>query len=147
MFKNKFACFLQKNFQSKINLLNISDEEWPGTKICQKKYLKSPQWLRDIKIKKKSFWKIFSKKIQIINNGGWHFSFLKDPESIRNKIISYSHQEYNTKEFTNTDLIKKKISLGEDLFQRKIKYKKIEIDDSFPEYIFKNKERFKDWVL
>jgi len=145
--QNKFACFLQKNFQSKINLLNISDGEWPGTKICQKKYLKSPQWLRDIKIKKKPFWKIFSKKMQIINNGGWHFSFLKDPESIRNKIISYSHQEYNTKEFTNTDLIKKKISMGEDLFQRKIKYKKIEIDDSFPEYIFKNKGKFKDWIL
>ena len=33
---NKFACFLQKNFQSKINLLNISDENWAGTKICQK---------------------------------------------------------------------------------------------------------------
>ena len=30
--KNKFACFLQKNFQSKINLLNITDENWPGTK-------------------------------------------------------------------------------------------------------------------
>ena len=145
--KNKFACFLQKNFQSKINLLNVSDGEWPGTKICQKKYLKSPQWLRDIKIKKKPFWKIFNKKVQIINNGGWHFSFLKDPESIKNKIISYSHQEYNTKEFTNTDLIKKKISLGEDLFQRKINYEKIEIDSSFPEYIIKNKERFKDWIL
>ena len=145
--KNKFACFLQKNFQSKINLLNITNEDWPGTKICQKKYLKSPQWLRNIKTKRKPFWKIFSKKIQIINNGGWHFSFLKDPESIRNKIISYSHQEYNTKEFTNTDLIKKKISMGEDLFQRKIKYKKIEIDDSFPEYIFKNKGKFKDWIL
>ena len=145
--KNKYACFLQKNFQSKINLLNMSEDFWPGTKICQKKNLKSPQWLRNIKIKKKPFWKIFSKKMQIINNGGWHFSFLKDPESIRNKIISYSHQEYNTKEFTNTDLIKKKISLGEDLFQRKIKYKKIEIDDSFPEYIFKNKGKFKDWIL
>ena len=144
--KNRFACFLQKNFQSKINLLNVSDGEWPGTKICQKKYLKSPQWLRDIKIKKKSFWKIFSKKIQIINGGGWHFSFLKNPESIRNKIISYSHQEYNTKEFTNPDLIKKKISLGEDLFQRKINYKRIEIDNSFPKYIIKNKERFKDWI-
>ena len=90
--KNKYACFLQKNFQSKINLLNISDEDWPGTKICKKKYLKSPQWLRDIKTKKKPFWKFFSKKIQLINNGGWHFSFLKTPESIKNKIISYYHQ-------------------------------------------------------
>ncbi len=144
---NKYACFLQKNFQSKINLLNISHEDWPGTKICQKKYLKSPQWLRNLKTKKKPFWKIFSRKMQIINNGGWHFSFLKDPEAIKKKITSYSHQEYNTKEFTNIDSIRKKISLGEDLFNRKISYKKLEIDKSFPEYIVKNKEKFKDWIL
>ena len=30
---NKIGCFLQKNFQSKITLLNISDGAWPGTKI------------------------------------------------------------------------------------------------------------------
>ena len=145
--KNKYACFLQKNFQSKLNLLNVSEGDWPGTKICQKKYLKSPQWLREIKIKKKPFWKIFNRKIQIINNGGWHFSFLKNPKSIKNKITSYSHQEYNTKEFTNIDLIKKKISLGEDLFNRKIDYKKVNIDETFPEYIIKNREMFKDWIL
>ena len=145
--KNKYACFLQKNFQSKINLLNITEENWPGTKICQKKYLRSPQWLRNIKTKKKPFWKIFNKNIQLIDNGGWHFSFLKKPESIKNKIISYSHQEYNTKEFTNIDLIEKKISLGKDLFHRKIKYEKIDIDNSFPDYIIKNKDMFKDWIL
>ena len=145
--QNKYACFLQKNYQSKINLLNISENNWAGTKICKKKYLKSPQWLRNMKIKKKTFWNFFSNKLQLINDGGWHFSFLKDPDSIKNKIISYSHQEYNTEEFTNTDLIKKKISLGEDLFQRKINYKKVKIDETFPEYIFKNKEMFKDWIL
>ncbi len=145
--KNKYACFLQKNFQSKINLLNITEENWPGTKICQKKYLRSPQWLRNIKTKKKPFWKIFNRNIQLIDNGGWHFSFLKKPESIKNKIISYSHQEYNTKEFTNIDLIEKKISLGKDLFHRKIKYEKIDIDNSFPDYIIKNKDMFKDWIL
>ena len=41
--KNKYACFLQKNFQSKINLLNITDNFWAGTKICQKK--KSYIWI------------------------------------------------------------------------------------------------------
>ena len=34
---NKYACFMQKNFQSKINLLNVSDKYWMGTKIIQKK--------------------------------------------------------------------------------------------------------------
>ena len=144
--QNKCACFLQKNYQSKINLLNITEGDWAGTKICKKKYLKSPQWLRDIKIKKNPFWKIFSNKIQLIDDGGWHFSFLKEPNSIRNKIISYSHQEYNKKEFTDIDLIKKKIEKGEDLFSRKIKYKKVEIDQSFPNYIIVNKEKFKKWI-
>ena len=67
--------------------------------------------------------------------------------SIKNKIISYSHQEYNTKEFTNTDLIREKISSGEDLFNRNINYKKININNDFPDYIVKNKELFKDWIL
>ena len=144
--KNKYACFLQKNYQSKINLLNITEGDWVGTKICQKKYLKSPQWLRDMKTKKKSFWKIFSNKLQLINNGGWHFSFLKEPSSIRNKILSYSHQEYNREEFTDVDLIKNKIIKGEDLFSRNIKYKKVNIDESFPNYIIKNKKKFKKWI-
>ena len=51
------------------------------------------------------------------------------------------------KEFTNIDLIEKKISLGEDLFHRKIKYERIDIDNSFPDYIIKNKDMFKDWIL
>ncbi len=146
--KNKYACFLQKNFQSKINLLNITDENWVGTKICQKKNLISPQWLRSLKIKERSFWNIFrDKKPQIILNGGWHFSFLKDAESIRSKIISYSHQEYNTEELTNIDNIKKQILKREDLFKRDIKYKIVDLDNTFPNYIFENKEKFKDWLI
>ena len=146
--KNKYACFLQKNFQSKINLLNITDNFWAGTKICQKKYLKSPQWLRNIKTKKRSFWKFFKdKEPQLIKNGGWHFSFLKDPQSIKNKIISYSHQEFNKKEFTETKNIEKRIVNGKDLFDRDIEYEKINIDETFPEYIFRNKEKFKDWII
>ena len=144
--KNKYACFLQKNYQSKINLLNMTESDWAGTKICKKKYLKSPQWLRNIKIKKKPFWNFFSNKLQLISDGGWHFSFLKDPDSIRDKIVSYSHQEYNTEEFTDINLIKKKIVKGEDLFRRNIKYKKVSLDESFPSYITENKAKFKKWM-
>ena len=68
-------------------------------------------------------------------------------ESIKHKITSYSHQEYNTKKFTDVNYIKNKISSGEDLFERNIKYKKIDIDDTFPKYIVKNKEMFKNWIL
>ena len=110
--EKKYACFLQKNFQSKLNLLNVSDADWAGTRICQKKYLRSPQWLRNFKLKRKPFWNIFGYKMQIINNGGWHFSFLKNPSSIRQKINAYSHQEYNLPEFTNINKIEERNNPG-----------------------------------
>jgi len=146
--KNKYACFIQKNFQAKLNNLNISESQWPGTKICVKKYLKSPQWLRNIKIKKVPFWKFYKpKQPQIINDGGWHFSFLKNPENISKKIKSFAHQEYNNLVFSDLDKIKKRVDSGKDLFDRDINYKAIEIDNSFPEYIQKNKEKLSDWII
>ena len=144
----KYACFLQKNFQSKLNLLNITDNFWPGTKICQKKNLKTPQWLRNIKTKKKPFWKILKDKTpQLIEDGGWHFSFLKNPSAIKQKIISYSHQEFNKKEFIDEKKIEHKIKMGEDLFNRNINYKPIKIDETFPDYIVKNKNFLKKWIV
>ena len=59
----KFAFFEQKFFSYKFNIINSSIENWYGSRICVKKYLRSPQWLRDIKIKKK---KIFLKKLFLI---------------------------------------------------------------------------------
>jgi len=145
--EEKYGCFLQKNFQSKLNLLNVSDNDWSGTKICKKKYLKSPQWLRNIKTKKIPIWKYYKdKQPQLIKNGGWHFSFLKKPDSIKRKIMAYAHQEFNKKKFTDVENIKIKINEGNDLFDRNIKYKTVQIDGSFPEYIVKNKEKFKDWI-
>ncbi len=146
--QNKYACFMQKNFQSKLNLLNITDKYWMGTKICQKKHLKSPQWLRDIKTKKRSFWKFYKpKEPQLIFDGGWRFSFLKKPKDIAKKIKAYSHQEFNKNNFTNIKNIEKKIIEKSDIFGRNYKYEKIEIDEKFPKYIRENKEKFKEWIL
>ena len=83
---NKYSVFKQKMFYYKINLLNKTEPFWFGSKICKKKYLKSPQWLRSQKIKKYTFWKFYKIKWNIIENGGWHFSFLMTPEHIRKKL-------------------------------------------------------------
>jgi len=146
--KNKYACFMQKNFQSKLNLLNVSDNYWMGTKICQKKYLKSPQWLRNIKTKKRPFWKFYKpKEPQLILDGGWHFSFLKKPNSIAKKIKAYSHQEFYKDEFIDEKKIALRIKNNQDLFDRNIKYKIVEIDKSFPDYIFNNIKMFQEWII
>ena len=146
--KYKYACFMQKNFQSKINLLNISEKHWMGTKIIQKKNLKSPQWLRNIKTVKPAFWKFYKpRQPQLIYNGGWHFSFLKEPERIAKKIKAYSHSEYNKTEFTNEKKIEERIKNRKDIFDRDFKYEKINLDDSFPEHILQNLNKYKDWII
>ena len=146
--KNKYACFIQKNLHLKINLLNTSEKNWMGTKICQKKYLKSPQWLRNIKTKKRNFLKFFKpKEPQLIFEGGWHFNDLKNAKDIAKKIKSFAHQEYNKDEFTDEKKIQERINRNQDIFDRKFEYKKIELNKDFPEYILNNKNLFKKWII
>ena len=136
------------NFQSKINLLNTNKGELAGTKICQKKNLKSPQWLRDLKFKKYPFWRLDKpKNLQIIENGGWHFAYLHSAENISKKIKSFAHGEFNLKHLTDEEEIKKRIEKRQDVFNRGYKIKKVEIDDSFPDYVRYNKELLKDWII
>ena len=47
--KMKFAVFKQRHFYYKMNLISNEYPEWFGSRICIKKFLKSPQWLRSLK--------------------------------------------------------------------------------------------------
>ena len=144
--KTKFTAFSQKMFMYKINLQNLEESNWIGSKICLKKNFITPQKLRDLKFKNYPFWRIDKLNMQVIN-GGWHFSFLQTPQDIAIKIKSYSHGEFNIEENTNEEKIKQKIRDNKDIFDRGFKLKKIAIDKSFPDYIVKNQRRLKDWIL
>ena len=146
--KNKYAVFSQKMFNFKLNLLNETEKNWHGSKICLKKNLKSPQWLRNLKFKKYPFWRIDKpKNLKVIENGGWHFAFLQNPGNISKKIKSFSHGEFNTPDLTNEKEIEKKIKLQKDIFGRGFNYRKVEIDQTFPKYIIENKEKLKEWII
>ena len=146
--RKRYAVFLQKKFDYKLNLLNETEGNWHGSKICLKKNLKSPQWLRNLKFKKYPFWRIDKpRKLQIIENGGWHFAYLQSPVGISKKIKSFAHGEFNKANFANQESIREKINMGKDIFDREISYKKIQIDNSFPKYIVDNKEKFKEWII
>ena len=145
--KNKYAVFSQKMFMYKLNLLNLNENNWHGSKICLKKNLKSPQWLRNLKFKKYPFWRIDKQKnLQIIDNGGWDFAYLQDVKNISKKIKSFAHGEFNKAEIVSEKNIELKINQGEDVLGRGYKIKKIEIDSSYPEYIINNKDKLKNWI-
>ena len=143
----KFSVFEQKMFYYKINLQNKTEPLWHGSKICKKKYLKSPQWMRNQKIKEYPFWKFYKIKWNIIKNGGWHFSFLMNVEDIKKKLTSFAHSEYNKSKYIDMEKIKNSIDNKIDLFDRPLIYEKINFDETFPEYVVKNRAKFNNWIL
>ena len=144
---DQIILFKQDMFYYKLNL-KLPDLIWSGTKACKKKYLKSPQWLRNIKTKKIPFWKFYKERQpQLIDDGGWHFSFLKKPKEISQKIKVFAHQEFKKNIFFDEKKIAERIKNQKDLFDRNIKYEKVEINEEFPKYILENKLKFNEWII
>ena len=142
----KFTAFSQMMFMYKINLQNLKESNWIGSKICLKKYFPEPQTLRNLKFKNYPFWRIDKLNLQIIK-GGWHFSFLQTPQDIAKKIKSFSHGEFNNVDNTDEKKINQKIQEYKDIFGRNLNLQKITIDESFPDYILNNKKRLEDWII
>ena len=149
--KYKFGIFMQNLYYYKLNILNLENgaNNWPGSRICLKKNLKSFFDFKILKIKNSSapFWKFYKEKsIQKINKGGWHFSYLMSPKTISEKIKNSGHIEYNSSNFTNIKNIQKKIKEFKDLFDRNMRLKKVNINKSYPQYILHNKNKLKRWI-
>jgi len=160
--KNKILLFKQKFYYYKFNL-KLEAFNWYGTKACIKKNLISPQWLRNIKDKKYSFWRldtIFSKKkynnIEFIENGGWHFSNMKSPQDIEKKMKTYlHHREYDVNPL-GIENIKKAIENKKSVYNLKTDSQNTKIDgtqslivsnvDELPLFIKDNKDKYKDWL-
>ena len=86
------------------------------------------------------------KNIELINNGGWHFKDIFTPEELSIKLKTFAHKEFDTEEFTNVEIIKKKISLKKDLYNKDQIYSKVEINDDFPEYILNNMDKLSEFI-
>ena len=149
--KKKYGIFLQNFYNYKFNLFNPYETPWEGTKVCKKKDLKSIDFMRE-KIKEKNlkydFYRIDKEKsIEIFNNGGWHFNNLMEPKLISKKLKTFAHNEYSGEEFSSIETIKKKIDEKVDLFNRGEKYNYVKIDDTFPEHLLNNLDKYKDYIL
>ena len=142
--KNKIILFNQKFFYYKFNLI-ISNHNWYGSRICVKKFLKSPQWLRNQKVKK-NFIGIFDRGIKVIKNGAWHFSYLMSPIKIKKKIESFAHSEYNKEEYKNLKNIESCIKNRTDLYNRKLNFEKISITSELPLYLSENEDKYANWI-
>ena len=158
----KIILFKQDMFYYKFNL-HLPNLIWTGTKACKKKHLVNPQWLRNIKDRKYSFFRFdtfFSKTkytdIKIINDGGWHFSNIKTAKEIEFKLKSYLHHREFDENPLSVNEIEKIIQdkqaiydLTVDKTTNKIgngdKLEKFELE-KLPIHIQLNKDNYKEWI-
>ncbi len=162
-FKSKITIFKQKMYYYKLNL-EYPDFEWMGSRICKIKNLENPQWLRNVKPKKYSRWRLdtlFSKKkfndISFVESGGWHFTNIKSPEKIDHKMKNFLHHlEYEHSGMSLLDIknmIKnKKVMYDHGADKKNMNkwrvsksLKKVDLD-VMPEYVKKNYDKFKIWI-
>ena len=161
-FESPLVFFKQHMIYYKFNLM-LENYSWLGTKACKKKNLKTPQWLRNIKDRPYPWWRIdtyFSNvkyiNIKIIEQGGWHFSYIKNPEDIEKKLKSYlHHREYDVNPI-GVESIREMINNKKTIYdlkadKRSNKFggnnKLIKINlGLLPDYISENKDKFSKWI-
>ena len=160
--KEKIILFKQDMFYYKFNL-KLPKIEWIGTKACKKKYLKNPQWLRNIKDRKYPFYRLdalFSDNkfinVKKINNGGWHFTNIKSAAEIEHKMKSYlHHREFDLDPIDVAGIekiMKSKLAIYDLTADKRIN--KIGVGhklenyaiDNLPETIKLNLEKYKQWL-
>ena len=88
----------------------------------------------------------FAQSATMIYHAGWHFSYLGDIEFVKQKIISFSHQEYNTPDFLATIDINDLILGRRDLFNReRMQWMTVKFDSYFPRTAHSLPE-FQSWI-
>jgi beta-1,4-mannosyl-glycoprotein beta-1,4-N-acetylglucosaminyltransferase len=87
------------------------------------------------------------KDARIIENAGWHWSFLGGSEKIAEKIRAYAHQDLNLPEYSSIEKIEERLENLTDVFDRGIGYHIVDIDDSYPDYIINNQEKLKKYII
>jgi beta-1,4-mannosyl-glycoprotein beta-1,4-N-acetylglucosaminyltransferase len=161
----KITIFQQKSFYYKFNL-ELKTLPWYGTRGCKKKDLIDFEWLRQIKPKEYKFWRIdtiFKKdkyrNINIIKNGGWHFSQLKSPEDIFKKLLNDEHHDEFEMSGVNLEKIKDMVENQyivhnhnvdkkdiKNKWSHHVKLEKVSLNE-MPEHIYNNKKTYSNWII
>ena len=129
----------------------------------KKKDLINFEWLRQIKPKKYSFYRLdtFFKKdkytnLKILRNGGWHFTRVISPEEIHEKELDAEHHDEYRASKKNPerirDLIKRRMidhdhlaDSRENKYGKEFALKQLSLE-RMPIYIKENPEKYKEFL-
>ena len=133
---------IQKFYMCHLNRLQTDKgndvDDWRGSQFCTFKYLKEFGGFNDCR-------NLPHENEYLIENGGWHWSFLGGNDKIKEKLQGYGHQEHNNKgvkDQLNTNITANHDILGRGWMGTRV----VPIDDEFPDEIVENQKYYEEFI-
>lgn len=139
MFYYFLNCFVE-NYDEPIEMAKEGYKPWHGSIAVHFKDFTNFEDLRTSRNQKKT-------KRSLIENGGWHYSWLGGVDRILTKLDAYSHQEFNKAEYKNPARIRELISSGADLFGKNVKTVMVDPTADCPKYLKDNIDKYQQFIL
>ncbi len=160
--KTKVYHLAQRNFYAFLNmeessgkLLSITgefpevaekDRKWLGTKVSS--ILNIPN---EGIVRMRDLCRGTDENAVRVPDGGWHFGYMggeheTDPiKRIGVKVKAAAHQEYSEREVILETV--DRLVLGQDIFGRDATFKRVEVDDTYPEYLLSHLSEYEHLVM
>ena len=122
------------------------DRKWLGTKVTSIDNIPKEGIVR-----LRDLCRVTDENAVRVADGGWHFGYMGgDHETnpvkrIGVKVEAAAHQEYNEKEIILETM--DRLVLGQDIFGRDARFERVEIDDTYPEYLRENISEYRHLVM
>tara|TARA_R100000322_G_scaffold49509_1_gene31177 strand:- start:1272 stop:2120 length:849 start_codon:yes stop_codon:yes gene_type:complete len=132
-FENRNYSADQDFYMYYFNVKNLNESPWYGSRVGMYRNLKNA-----------SFNELRASSLSPISNGGWHFSYMGGANKIKEKIQAYSAQEFN-----NTSVLEQidnNVNNNTDVLFRGHKLKLVQLDNTYPDYVVNNKDKFANYI-
>ena len=138
---------------------------WLGSAMLERRHLSTPQAVRNVVIRtsrefvSSRHWvraglaiyrkvrNLLGVRVDIVRDGGWHFSYLGGASRVAEKLGAFAHTELASGRVRDLKWISECISEGKDLYGRDLVFDWVALDESLPRYVVENTERFKDLIF
>ena len=126
----------------------VAQKQWLGTKVFAKQSIPETGIIdiREADLVNNPL----GKNIRVAD-GGWHFGYMGGmgetdaAKRIGVKVQAAAHQEYNSQD-TLAEAVDRLV-LGQDLFGRDAEFIRVEIDESYPEYLRQHREEYEYLIM
>ena len=146
-----FYCYINMEEMSG-NLLSITGDfpgvgrrMWLGTKVFSKKSIPEKGIIEMREASTSA-----SNAVRVAE-GGWHFGYMGSRQEtdvskrIGTKVVAAAHQEYNNRDTLAE--VRDRLILGQDIFGRNARFERVEVDESYPEYLLEHIEEYRYLIM